>query len=310
MEPFISVIIRAYNAEKYIRDAISSILNQRCECLIEVIILYDEGSTDGTWEIIEELQGTIDAENIMLRVIRHTHISPFRSLQIGLKEVRGEYVTILDYDNIYPPEYLEIICRIIKEHPEATFLFTRALLVTSEGKVIKELLSIPPNPYDINRLIKGNYIDGNTMVFKKPCKKIIEELSDKLQHRYFDWIFEDWLIAAIGLKFCKPLFVKDAYIYYRSHELNITHGGTKKDHFKTLFNIEREVKTLTAMSYIFNDNAELRSDIARSLITRYLRLILLSTHILQLPRIKLLSLTTSVILSKGLSKWRSFLKSK
>ncbi|MEL9909443.1 MAG: glycosyltransferase [Ignisphaera sp.] len=305
MEPFISVIIRAYNAEKYIRDAVGSVFNQRCKCPIEVIILYDEGTIDRTLEIIEELQETVDAENTMLRVIRHTHISPFRSLQIGLKEARGEYVTILDYDNMYLPEYLEMIRKNTEEHPEATFLFTRAMMVAKDGKIIKELVSIPENPYDINRLIKWNYIDGNTIVLKRTCKEIVEKLLSKLQHRSFDWIYEDWLIAAIGLRFCKPLFVKDAFVYYRVHESNTTYS-LSNDYIKTLFNIERDVNTLIAMSYIFNGDEKLRSQIAKSLMSRYLRFIMISTHILQLSHTKLLSLTASMALSKVFSKRKLF----
>ena len=253
MEPFISVLIRAYNAEKYIKDAINSILKQRCKCPIEIIVLYDEGTIDRTWERIEELQKTIDADNVTLRVIRHTHTSPFRSLQIGLKEARGEYTAILDYDNMYPPEYLETVNKVTKEHPEATFLFTKALVITNDGKIIGKLVDIPKYPYDINKLTWGNYIDINTIIIKKPCKEIIEKLLSKLQHRYFDWIFEDWLIAMIGLKFCKPLFIEDAFVYYRVHESNITYGLSKNDYIKSLFNRERDMKTLIAMFYIFND---------------------------------------------------------
>ena len=112
-----SVIIRAYNAEKYLKDAINSVLNQRCGCNIEVLVLYDEGSTDKTWSVIEEIvKNTNLPHNINLKVIKHPHMSPFRALQLGLKKARGNYVTILDYDNIYPPSYLNTVYNLSLIH--------------------------------------------------------------------------------------------------------------------------------------------------------------------------------------------------
>lgn len=42
------MIIRAYNAERYLESAVRSVYAQTCSCPVEVLILYDEGSTDGT----------------------------------------------------------------------------------------------------------------------------------------------------------------------------------------------------------------------------------------------------------------------
>lgn len=67
----VSVIIRAYNASKYIRDAVRSVVNQTCDCPIELLILYDNGSVDNTREILNKLNSEINKQNIRLVVHEH-----------------------------------------------------------------------------------------------------------------------------------------------------------------------------------------------------------------------------------------------
>ena len=252
-----SILIRAYNAEKFLKEAVDSILNQTCGCNIEVIILYDEGSTDGTWNVIEDLMKKANPPpNISLKVVRHTHTTPFRSLQIGLKGAKGKYITILDYDNLYPPDYLEKIYKTVNENKNATFIFSNAIVIDKNKNILGELVNMPSNPYDVNRIVKGNYIDVNTFILESSCKDKILNLLDRLNHVYFDWIMEDWLIATLALKFCKPLHISNAYVYYRVHESNITATFGQRsgiDLLKRMHVDERSIKSIIAMLYIFED---------------------------------------------------------
>ena len=304
-----SVIIRAYNAEKYIQDAINSILNQKCKCPIEIIILYDEGSTDNTLKKLEELQKIPMPENIALRIIRHPRTTPFRALQIGFREARGEYVTILDYDNMYPPEYLETILQTAEQHPEATFLFSKAYIFTDNQKTEKALAEIPEDIYDVHRQLVSNHIDANTQIFKKSCKNTIEKLLEKLGYNYFDWIFEDWLIATVALKFCKPLYVKNAYVLYRVHKTNVTYIQSSQEGnlIKILYNIDRIVKTLIAMLYIFDDK-KINLDIANSLITYYISIISYISRYLHISRLRLLVLFNLKLIQLSFVKLKSYFK--
>jgi glycosyltransferase involved in cell wall biosynthesis len=58
-EPHISVIIRAYDAEATIREAIESVINQTYEGPIEIVICYDKGSSDRTYDIVAEYFHTL-----------------------------------------------------------------------------------------------------------------------------------------------------------------------------------------------------------------------------------------------------------
>jgi len=119
-------------------------------------------------------------------------------------------------------------------------------------------------------MILGNLIDGNTIMLQKDyVKKINNEFSGVLNKRFFDDIFEDWLIALLALKDCKSYHVEDAHILYRIHEENITAGS--KDLYKTLDNLKREILTLLAFYELRGDHLskEELMTLQLSLIKRY-----------------------------------------
>jgi len=100
--PKISVAIAAYNAEKYIRKAITSIVNQDYPGNIEIIVLYDEGATDKTLQVINELKESLPSRRSLV-IFQHSHTSLFRARIYSLKNFTGDYVHLFDYDNIMPP---------------------------------------------------------------------------------------------------------------------------------------------------------------------------------------------------------------
>jgi len=237
----VSVIVRAYNAEKYIRYAINSILNQNYNELIEIIVCYDEGTQDNTLSILKELS-KCSYENRTVTIYTHTHLTPFRSLQYGLARSKGEYVMILDYDNVMPSNYISTMMKSA-ESSEAQFLFSNILPIDEKGNIIGA-----KNPSSFNftlkDLILSNRIDGNTIMLRKDYAEKIKDEFKLLDQRSFDDLHEDWLIALLALKDCKPCYVKDAYILYRIHGENITAGA--EDLYKILRKLEKDVFTLLA----------------------------------------------------------------
>jgi len=100
--PKVSIIIPAYNRAKFIEETIKSVLNQTIEDL-EVIIV-DDGSTDGTKKIIENLS---EKDNRIRYFYQNNHGKPSIPRNIGFKNSSGKYIAFLDSDDIWLPEKLE-----------------------------------------------------------------------------------------------------------------------------------------------------------------------------------------------------------
>lgn len=92
-QPLISVIMPAFNAEKYIGDSIKSILNQSFSNF-EFIIIND-GSTDQTGEIINSFK-----DSRIIYIKNKINLNIVESLNLGIKYARGEYIARMDADDI------------------------------------------------------------------------------------------------------------------------------------------------------------------------------------------------------------------
>lgn len=86
----VSIIIRCYNAEAFLRDALNSALRQTWSAT--EVIAVDDGSTDGTAEVLEEYRARI-------RIVRQENRGVSAAANSGLRASRGEYLCFLDADD-------------------------------------------------------------------------------------------------------------------------------------------------------------------------------------------------------------------
>jgi glycosyltransferase involved in cell wall biosynthesis len=112
--PLVSVVLATYNSdERYLITAVESILQQTYRDL--ELILIDDASTDGTWELLEQLA----RGDHRIRLLRNE-----RNLRQGLSfnrailAARGHYIAIMDHDDICALERIEKQVAYLEEHPE------------------------------------------------------------------------------------------------------------------------------------------------------------------------------------------------
>jgi len=110
-EPFVSIIIPAYNAADTIARAVQSALMQR-GAAIEVIVV-DDGSSDSTLEVV---MGLARGES-RLEVLSQPNTGTAGALNRGLLRARGKLVASLGADDELSPEYLETMSAFAMEHP-------------------------------------------------------------------------------------------------------------------------------------------------------------------------------------------------
>ena len=109
----VSVIIPAYNAEKYLRESVDSILNQTYKNL-EVIIIND-CSTDGTLKIALDYEKS-DKRVRVINNPKNLGIGENRSL--GIKSAKGEFICWQDADDISLPDRIESQVKYLQSHPQ------------------------------------------------------------------------------------------------------------------------------------------------------------------------------------------------
>ena len=116
--PFFSIILPSYKVEKYLEDAVSSILNQTftdCE-----IIIVDDASPDRVGEIADSLSGKYP----FVKAIHHqTNLGLSEARNSGFRAAIGEFVFFMDPDDIIENNLLETVRSSLDEHPSDVVVF-------------------------------------------------------------------------------------------------------------------------------------------------------------------------------------------
>ena len=130
MAATVSAVIAAYNSQDYLRDAVESVRAQTYPP-VELVIV-DDGSTDGTWRLIEELA----ADWPMVRPIRIPHGGTPVAKNRAVFAARGDYVAILDADDLWAPSKLRRSMEFLAAHPELSIVYSPMTTVRMDGAAL------------------------------------------------------------------------------------------------------------------------------------------------------------------------------
>ena len=132
-----SVVIPVYRVEKYLPACIDSVLAQDTVSTYE-ILLIDDGSPDHCGEICDEYA----AKDNRIRVLHIENQGVSHARNLGIQNAKGEYVLFLDSDDLWEPQLLQVIDRLVESHPDMVSIGCSRLF--EDGK--KEICSLPLIP--------------------------------------------------------------------------------------------------------------------------------------------------------------------
>ncbi|MDR0580022.1 MAG: glycosyltransferase family 2 protein [Campylobacteraceae bacterium] len=117
----ISVIIPMYNAGEVVLNAINSVMHQTYQGKIE-IILIDDGSTDNSYDIVNNYIKNISNKNIDIKVISQKNMGVASARNRGISQTIGEWIALLDHDDVWLPTKIEKQMKVIKNNPNIKFI--------------------------------------------------------------------------------------------------------------------------------------------------------------------------------------------
>ena len=156
----ISVVIPVYNDETYLSKAIDSVLAQTFRDF-EVIVV-DDGSTDGTPEVIASYGGR-------LRSFRKPNGGGASALNLSIRQAAGEWIAWLSSDDEWMPEKLSRQMTVADGDASAGLVYTDFVKVDSEGRILGEVVTDPGRTQNETRLrlVRGCFINGSTSLIRR-----------------------------------------------------------------------------------------------------------------------------------------------
>jgi len=130
-KPLVSVVIPAYNVEKFIPKTLESVLKQTYENL-EIIVVND-GSVDKTGVVVENILG--NQNRFPYKVIHKKNEGVSVARNVGIENAKGKYIKFLDGDDWLVPDAIEVLVKVCEEN-NCEIAFGGQDVVTPNGKVL------------------------------------------------------------------------------------------------------------------------------------------------------------------------------
>ncbi len=164
-----SIIMPLYNHAEYVADAVRSVQAQSCEDWELVVV--DDGSTDGSTEIIDDLA----VGDKRITVTHQPNAGPAAARNAGLKRSRGRYLAYIDSDDVYLPDALARFAAHFAAHPQAKFIYGYRHRLNGDGSVTKLSGEHQDRPTGTAELFKRMYLSHLCVCYRR-------ELIDRAGH--------------------------------------------------------------------------------------------------------------------------------
>lgn len=214
VEPLVSVIMSVFNAERFLEDAIHSILEQSYTNFEFIII--DDGSKDRSWDIASRY-ARLDPRIHLIRFNENQGVS--RACNLAFQKAAGKYIARMDSDDISLSERFKRQVEFMEHHPEVGVLGSRMQYMSEMG----ELLGVPP-AYHGDLSIRWHLFFESP--FFNPTVMIRKSAMDKYDLRYDISSTrgeEDYELWSRLLPLTKGENLSDVLLHYRLHPDSITH---------------------------------------------------------------------------------------
>jgi glycosyltransferase involved in cell wall biosynthesis len=201
VDPLVSVIIPVFNGERFLREAVESVLAQQYSS-IEIIVV-DDGSTDGTANVAQSLPETV-------RYFYQTNQGPAAARNRGIEQAQGSLIAFADADDLWPADKLELqLPYLIKESAVDIVLGRIQQVFLSEAQEIAE------PAFSVNL--------GSAIIRKSVFERV--GLFDETM-RYSEDV--DWFMRARESG-AEIVTIDAVTLLYRQHEENMTRGKSTSE---------------------------------------------------------------------------------
>jgi len=237
--PLVTIAIPAFNHEKYVRDAIESVLAQKFKDW--ELIIIDDGSTDSTPEIIDSYKG-----HSAIRIFYQQNIGLSPTLNKAVRLARGKYFNFLPSDDYFHESKLSLQMEVIEKRPELVCVFSDQIPVDGSGKIVDtqdaiskwHQVQFQDERQIIPHLFERNFIPAPSALIRLDALREVGGFDDGLTYAQD---YDLWLKLLPGRR---AFWLHKPLLYYRWHGENLTFKAQEPINFERAYIL---VKALTRL---------------------------------------------------------------
>ena len=211
----ISVVIPMYNSEHSIQKSLESVVQQSLQVPMEIHVIND-GSTDKGAEVVKDYIDRHDDSRITIQYYHQENKGVSSARNVGLENSVGEYIALLDSDDVWDPNKLARQMEVLERHPEIDFLGCARNGETTSifGKKINALHQVK-----LNELFIKMYPQTSTAVFKR---KLFDKLGGYDESLRFAEDGDLWIRYCANSNF---YYLPESLVYTGNGKPHFGHSG-------------------------------------------------------------------------------------
>jgi Glycosyl transferase family 2 len=221
--PLVSVIITAYNYERFLARTIDSALDQAYPADRLEIVIVDDGSTDSTPALLADYAACHPAQ---IRVFRQENAGFVAATNRAFSEARGEFWALLDADDLWPPDKTMRQVELFARNPRLGLAYADMEIIDADDHVVspsfwaKAQLAPPRGPGALAPLLVGeNVAAASSIMVRAALRERFAPIPEGVP-------FPDWWLMTQVAAVAEVDYLDDLRMGYRLHGANMGHGAT------------------------------------------------------------------------------------
>jgi Glycosyl transferase family 2 len=215
--PRVSVVIAAYEAERFLAAALESALDQDYPAELLDVVVVDDGSTDATGAIAAHYAG----ETGRVRVLQQRNGGNVAATNAAVAVADGDVVAILDADDAWPADRISAAVELLADRPEVGLVYGDMTVIDEDGEVLQGSWlqgDATPEGRCLGALLTGNNVTASTIVVRGGLLRAIAPIP-----AWAPWT--DWWLAVRCAEVSEIAYLAEPHTLYRFHGDNMSLGA-------------------------------------------------------------------------------------
>jgi glycosyltransferase involved in cell wall biosynthesis len=212
----VTCVVTTYQYGHFIGRCLDSVLGQDHPREQLEVIVVDDGSTDGTHEVVARYGDAV-------RYVHQPNAGQIAATNRGIAEATGDYITLVDADDTLPPDSVSARAEILDGRPEVGLVYGDMRIVDADDHLqdpsYHRSYDVPAHTGRVlGALLERNFVPGGTMMVRAADRAVYHPIAEPAS-------VQDWWIAANVAAVAQLAYVDRPMANYRLHGANDSHGA-------------------------------------------------------------------------------------